>query len=132
MNAVSLLKKHFDLPALTTDVIVGFPGETDTEFNETVEFVKTVHFSKLHVFPYSIRTAPKQRSCQTRLTRRPKKTRVHILTELDELFQQEFAQQFIGKAESVLFEEQDPDIKEHLWATPSDMFASVHQQLQTR
>ncbi len=107
LNSVRLLKKYFDAPALTTDIIVGFPGETEAEFQETVDFVNTVGFSKLHVFPYSIRTGTKAATMPNQVDSETKKTRVHVLTRLDERMQESFAAQFVGQTVSVLFEEPD-------------------------
>ncbi len=56
MDSVKLIKKHFKNPCLTTDVIVGFPGETDKEFDETLKFVQKVGFYNIHIFPYSKRS----------------------------------------------------------------------------
>ena len=55
-ESVDLLRKHFDRPAVTTDMIVGFPGETEEEFSATLDFVRRCAFAEMHVFPYSIRT----------------------------------------------------------------------------
>lgn len=55
IERVNLLRTYFDNPAITTDLIVGFPGETDKEFNETVKTVKKIKFSQMHIFPYSRR-----------------------------------------------------------------------------
>ena len=55
-ESVDLLRKHFDRPAVTTDMIVGFPGETEEEFSATLDFVRQCAFAEMHVFPYSIRT----------------------------------------------------------------------------
>ena len=69
MDKVSLIRKYFDNPAFTTDVIVGFPGETDTEFEETLEFVKSIGFSSIHVFKYSKEPALRRPKCLTRFRR---------------------------------------------------------------
>ena len=55
MNSVNLLRKYFDNPAITTDLIVGFPTETEQNFNSTCEFIKQVGFAQMHIFPYSSR-----------------------------------------------------------------------------
>ncbi|MEX1307325.1 MAG: tRNA (N(6)-L-threonylcarbamoyladenosine(37)-C(2))-methylthiotransferase MtaB [Eubacteriales bacterium] len=106
-DAVNLLREYFDTPAITTDIIVGFPGETESEFSETVNFVRDVGFSKLHVFPYSIRTGTKAATMPNQVPSQIKKKRVHTLTALDENLQHAFAKQFVGQTVCVLFEESD-------------------------
>ena len=55
-ESVDLLNRYFDHPAVTTDLIVGFPGETEEEFQKTLDFIRTCRFAEMHIFPYSIRT----------------------------------------------------------------------------
>ncbi len=105
LEAVQFLRRYFDRPAITTDVIVGFPGETDEEFEETYQFIKTVGFSKLHVFPYSIRTGTKAATMPSQIPNAVKKARVNKLIALDNVLQAQYIEQFIGDTVSVLFEE---------------------------
>lgn len=107
LASVQLLRKYFETPAITTDIIAGFPGETDAEFAETAAFIRTVGFSKIHVFPYSIRTGTKAATMPNQVDSKTKKARVHVLTGLDERLQKAFAEQFVGQDVSVLFEEPD-------------------------
>ena len=107
LNGVRLLRAHFDTPAITTDIIVGFPGETDVEFDETVHFVLEIGFSKIHVFPYSIRTGTKAANMPNQVDSKTKKARVNVLTQLDEMLQQHFAEKFVSQTVNVLFEEPD-------------------------
>ena len=90
---------------LTTDVIVGFPTETEEEFNECVEFCREVKFSKIHVFPYSIRKGTKAAEMDGQIDGAIKKERVRKLIEIDNDLQLEFNKQFIGKTVNVLVEE---------------------------
>jgi threonylcarbamoyladenosine tRNA methylthiotransferase MtaB len=108
---VSLLNKYFDLPAITTDIIAGFPGESDTEFNETYEFIEKVGFSKVHVFPYSIRSGTKASTMGNQVLASVKKERVNKLMNLDNSMQQQYFEKFIGKKVSVLFENDDENKK---------------------
>ena len=90
---------------LTTDVIVGFPTETEEEFNECVEFCREVKFSKIHVFPYSIRKGTKAAEMDGQIDGAIKKERARRLIEIDNDLQLEFNKQFIGKTVNVLVEE---------------------------
>lgn len=90
---------------LTTDVIVGFPTETEEEFLECVEYCKTVGFSKIHVFPYSKREGTKAASMDGHLPNNIKKERARRLIEIDNDLQLEYNKKFIGERVSVLVEE---------------------------
>ena len=83
--------------SITTDVIVGFPNETDEDFKETIETIKKIKFSKLHVFPYSKRNGTKAASMNNQVDENVKKERVHALLELSKKLELEYMQKFIGK-----------------------------------
>lgn len=91
---------------LTTDVIVGFPTETEEEFLECVEYCKLVGFSKIHVFPYSKREGTKAASMDGQLSNNIKKERARRLIEIDNGLQLKYNQKFIGEVVTVLIEEQ--------------------------
>lgn len=100
---VKALRKVFPDMSLTTDVICGFPGETDEEFNETYEFVQRLKFSKLHVFPYSIREG----TVAAKMEQVPKavaKGRVAVLNEFSSKVEFEFARRFLNREVCVLVE----------------------------
>lgn len=104
LNSVKILKKYYDRPGITTDIIVGFPGETDEEFMETVEFVKKVGFLKVHIFPYSVRAG----TYAARLQQVPmeiKKKREKILMKVCEDVSKDYLKSFEKGSERVLFEE---------------------------
>ncbi len=90
---------------LTTDVIVGFPTETEEEFLECVEYCKIVGFSKIHVFPYSKREGTKAAQMDGHLPNEIKKDRARRLIEIDEDLQLQYNQKFIGTKVNVLIEE---------------------------
>ena len=90
---------------LTTDVIVGFPGETEDDFNECIEFCKKVKFSKIHVFPYSVRSGTKAALMDNQLSQAVKKERARKLIKIDEDLQLEYNKKFIGKEMDFLVEE---------------------------
>ena len=90
---------------LTTDVIVGFPTETEEEFLECVDYCKEVGFSKIHVFPYSMREGTKAASMSGQIPNNIKKNRARQLIEIDNDLQLKFNEKFIGTSVNVLIEE---------------------------
>ena len=101
---VSILRKNIPEVALTTDIIVGFPGETEEEFNETYEFLKEIAFSKMHVFKYSPRKGTKAAGFKNQVDGLTKSKRSDILIALSDENEENFAKQYIGKEINVLFE----------------------------
>ena len=104
-NCVNLLRKAYTDVALTTDVIVGFPGETETEFNETYEFLNKIKFYQMHVFKYSPRMGTKAAVMENQVSGEEKEKRSKMLLELSSKNEKEFKEKFIGKTVEVLFEE---------------------------
>ena len=94
--------------SLTTDVIVGFPGETEEEFLETNDTIKRVGFSKLHVFPYSRRTGTAADTMENQISEPIKKERVHSLIALSKELEQAYFEKFIG-SEMVVLSETEKD-----------------------
>ena len=92
--------------SLSTDIIVGFPGETEEDFNETLEFSKEIGFSKIHVFPYSDRDGTVASRMKDKVPGNIKKERVHKLIELSNELEREYFNKFIGKEVEVLIEEE--------------------------
>ena len=90
---------------LTTDVIVGFPGETEEDFKESIEFCKKVGFSKIHVFPYSVREGTKAAAMPNQLSNDIKKKRARELIEIDNDLQLQYNQKYVGKTIRFLVEE---------------------------
>jgi len=103
---VEILRKYFENPAITTDIITGFPGETDEEFEETVEFVKRVDFYETHIFKYSKRQGTIAANMEGQLTDAKKAERSDVLIELAEKSGRAFREKFIGHTIEVLLEEQ--------------------------
>lgn len=100
-----LLRKHFDNPAITTDIIVGFPGETEEEFIETKAFLEKVNFSSMHVFKYSVRKGTKAATMKGQIQEDIKTERSNILMELEKEMAKAYRDSFIGKNERILIEE---------------------------
>ena len=103
-KSVSLLRKKFPNVALTTDIIVGFPGETEEEFNETYEFLKRIKFSKMHIFKYSPRKGTVAAKMKEQINPKIKEERSNKLIDLSNKNEIEFLEKYIGKDLEVLFE----------------------------
>ncbi len=103
-NNVKIIRKYMPEAGITTDIIVGFPGETNEEFSETLEFVKAVKFSRIHVFKYSIREGTKAALMTEQISDLVKSQRSKILIESGESISNEFMNQFIEKDMKVLVE----------------------------
>ena len=101
-----VLRKYFEHPAVTTDVIVGFPGETEEEFATTREFVERIHFYEMHIFQYSKRQGTRAAEMKDQVPENVKKLRSADLIELGDRMSQEFREFYLGKEEEVLFEEE--------------------------
>lgn len=105
LEKCDLLRQYYEHPAITTDIIVGFPGETEEEFKETCDFVKKVDFYEVHVFKYSKRNGTVAASMPDQIKESVKAERSGILMELAEKQKKEFIDYYKGKEVSVLFEE---------------------------
>lgn len=92
-----LIRKFYPAPALTTDVIVGFPQETEEDFEESYEFVKKIHFYETHIFKYSRRHGTKAASMDGQLTEAAKAQRSDRMLELHEIRAREYEEAMIGK-----------------------------------
>lgn len=103
-SIVKLLRREIKEVALTTDVIVGFPGETDEEFNKTYEFLKKIQFSKMHIFKYSPRKGTPAAKYKNQIDGNIKEERSNKLLELSNKYENEFAAQYVGREIEVLFE----------------------------
>lgn len=99
------LKEALPGLAVTSDVIVGFPGETEEEFMETYNFIKDHKFSELHVFPYSKRTGTPAARMEDQVDEEVKNERVHRLISLSDQLAKEYASQFEGQVLEVIPEE---------------------------
>ena len=100
-----ILRKYFDRPAITTDVIVGFPQETEEEFAQTIEFLKRIHFYEMHVFKYSRRAGTRAADMLGQLTENQKGQRSDVLLKLDQEMSLEYRKSFLGEEKEVLMEE---------------------------
>lgn len=103
--SVNILKTYYDAPAITTDIIVGFPQETEEEFLETMEFAKRIGFSKIHVFKYSRRKGTVADKMSGQVAEQVKTERSERLMALEASLGEDYRERFLGTEQSVLFEE---------------------------
>lgn len=101
-----ILRRYFDNPALTTDVIVGFPGETEEEFQKSRDFVDKVDFYETHIFKYSRREGTRAAAMENQVSEQEKARRSAVLIELGEKKRKAYEQSFQGKEVEVLVEEE--------------------------
>ena len=103
---VNLLRDAYEDVNLTTDIIVGFPGETDEEFSKTYQFLDEIKFYKMHVFKYSPRKGTKAAVMPNQISGDIKEERSRKLIELSDKNEIEYNKSYIGKTVEVLFEEE--------------------------
>ncbi|MDD3218889.1 MAG: tRNA (N(6)-L-threonylcarbamoyladenosine(37)-C(2))-methylthiotransferase MtaB [Lachnospiraceae bacterium] len=110
-----LLRKVYNNPALTTDVIVGFPGETQEEFEESREFVDDIAFFETHIFKYSRRNGTKAAVMENQVPDEVKTSRSHEMIAIGKRHEQEYIKQFLGQELEILVEEQLQIDGENYW-----------------
>ena len=105
-ESVSLLRQYFDRPAITTDLITGFPGETEEEFAQTLAFIEKCGFAAMHIFPYSVRPGTKAAAMPDQCTAAVKEQRAARAAETAERMKQAYLRGCIGQTYPVLFEQE--------------------------
>ena len=104
-NCVDILRRYFDNPAITTDVIVGFPGETEEEFADTERFLEDICFYEMHVFKYSRRKGTVADRMPNQIPEDIKTVRSNVLLEMDSRLTEAYRNSYIGRTVKVLLEE---------------------------
>ena len=104
LNIINKINSEYTDFNFTTDIIVGFPGETREEFIETCEFAERVGFSKIHIFPYSKRKGTVAYKMHNQLDYSKKKKRTIVLKEINKVLEENFKRKMLGKREEILFE----------------------------
>lgn len=104
-NKINYIRDIMPDVSITTDVIVGFPGETEEEFQETESFIKEIEFSKLHVFPFSPRRGTVAADMPNQVEKSVKADRSHRLIQLSQKLEKSFREKFMNTTQNVLFEE---------------------------
>ena len=121
-KAVALIRDMMPEAAITTDVIVGFPGETLAEFEESYNFCKQMEFARIHVFPYSPRPGTQAALMQEQVDNKVKKQRTDKMLALAEESARNFKQKFLGETMTVLWEKQDKGV----WSGLTDNYIRVY------
>ena len=120
-ESVKLLRDHFDRPGVTTDLIVGFPGETEEEFRATLDFVQRCAFSALHIFPYSRRSGTPAATMPGQVPRAVKEDRAHRAGAAAAELRRTWLEGWVGETLPVLFEEE----KGGLWRGHAPNYTEV-------
>ena len=110
-ESVKLLREAYDRPGITTDLIVGFPGETEEEFQETLAFIRKCAFSAMHIFPYSKRPGTPAAKMPGQVPRAVKEERARRAAQAARTMQEAYLDSFLGETVPVLFEEE----REGMW-----------------
>ena len=105
-ESVSLLRQYFDRPAITTDLITGFPGETEEEFAQTLAFIERCGFAAMHIFPYSVRPGTKAAAMPGQCIAAVKEQRAARAAETAERMKQAYLRDCVGQTYPVLFEQE--------------------------
>lgn len=121
---VSSIRKHFPDCAITTDIMVGFPGETDDDFNESLEFVKSIGFADGHIFPYSPREGTLAAKRSDQIEQYIKNRRVEIMSDAICKSRSAFLDSMVGKRVKVLFEK-EKDTQWHIGHTENYVVVKV-------
>lgn len=106
LDAVDLLRKYFDAPAITTDIIVGFAGESEEDFIESKDFAVKANFAAVHVFPYSRRKGTRADKMPNQLTKSQKAERVDEMMKIADSLTEEYINSFMGRDLKILVEEE--------------------------
>ena len=107
LERIEYIRKEIPGISISTDLIVGFPGETDEEFKKTCDFLKECQFSFLHIFPYSLRSGTKAASMEHQIDPKIKKNRAAICAEINEELYDKYKESYLDKEVTVLFEKNE-------------------------
>jgi len=124
-ESVALLRKYYVNPGITTDLIVGFPGETEAEFAETLAFLQKCAFSAMHIFPYSRRAGTPAATMPGQVPKAVKEDRARRASEVAQAMERAYLQSWVGKELSVLFEE-EVDAAPGLWRGHAPNYTEVY------
>ena len=120
-QSVALLRDHFEDPAITTDMIVGFPGETEAEFGQTMDFIQRCAFSAMHIFPYSRRPGTPAAQMAGQVPKAIKEERARRGAAVAAQMEREYLERFVGQTLPVLFEEE----RDGLWRGHTTRYTEV-------
>jgi threonylcarbamoyladenosine tRNA methylthiotransferase MtaB len=109
IDRCNLVKEELHLPAFTTDLIVGFPGETDQDFEDSLDACRQIGFSKIHMFPFSARRGTPAATMPDQVTKAVKKERGAVVRELESELRQQYFDSLVGERLQLLVESVEPD-----------------------
>jgi threonylcarbamoyladenosine tRNA methylthiotransferase MtaB len=121
LESVELLRRSYDRPAITTDLITGFPGETEEEFSATLDFIQQCGFSSMHIFPYSRREGTPADQMPDQVPKSVKEERAHRAAEIAGQMEANYLNAWVGQTLPVLFEEE----KNGLWRGHAPNYVEV-------
>ena len=121
-HSAALLRKYYQNPSITTDIILGFPGETEEEFNTTLSFVREISFAEVHAFPYSNRKGTKADTMPGQNSKAVKEERTKILIAEAKKCAEAYLNSFVGKTVNVLFER---EIAENIYEGTTSNYIKV-------
>ena len=124
-RTTEVIRKYYPNPAITTDVIVGFPGETQEEFDITEQFVRSVNFYEMHIFKYSKRQGTRAAMMDGQLTEAEKSRRSAILAEAERQMSHAYRTSYIGSEADVLFEEKKEKDGRIFWVGHTPQYVKV-------
>ncbi len=125
-ESVDLLNQFYVAPAITTDMIVGFPQETEEEFEQSLHFIKECGFASMHIFPYSKRPGTPAAKMEGQILNAVKEQRAHRASEVANDMEKAFLKQFVGQREQVLFEE----LRDGMWRGYTTRYCEVRLESQ--
>ncbi len=125
LEKTELLRSYYEEPAITTDIIVGFPGETEEEFRITEEYVKRVRFYEMHIFKYSKRQGTRAAMMDGQITEAEKSRRSTILIETGRAMSHAYRAGFIGREAEVLFEDRKQIAGKRYWIGHTPQYVKV-------
>ena len=120
-KSVTFLHEAYDRPAVTTDLIVGFPGETEEEFQQTLDFIQKCAFSAMHIFPYSKRPGTPAAKLPGQVRNAVKEERAHRAAQIARTMQDTYLDRWVGETVPVLFEEE----RDGLWRGHTTRYCEV-------
>ena len=121
-ESVSLLNSFFPGCAITTDLIVGFPGEDEDEFSQTLAFIEKCEFSSMHIFPYSRRNGTPAASMENQITKAEKSARAKRASAVAQTLEKKYLEKLVGTTHTVLFEE----ISDDMWRGHAPNYVTVY------
>ena len=123
-ESVTLLREVYDRPGITTDLIVGFPGETEEEFSQTLDFIQKCGFSAMHIFPYSRRPGTPAAKMPGQVPNAEKEARCRRAAQVAQKMEEDYLDSFLGQQVPVLFEEE----REGFWRGHTTRYVQVAAQ----